>query len=341
VSAAPPWNMPGVVTGGAIERSNGTMDEVGLHGAKIDPCRTDTLRSGAKALACFTNLTLWSLLPQNNGVWLFVRARGPAMERYSRLWHKRILVKARGVRMKKLLLATVSAAALTGAAQAADMSAPRLVAKAAPAPTLVPTWAGLYLGVQGGLAWHEGTLKDLDTFFLPAGTSRSSRTTGGIAGGNIGYNWQFNSFVFGVEGDANWVGAKAGETFVSAGLITSYDVRWLATLRARAGIAFDTLLLYVTGGVAFAGVNDTATELNSGTPIWVLDQTRAGPTFGGGIEYMFSRNWTVRAEGRVADFGRATVACPQSVCKAVAVPAYRGEFSNRVVTGMVALDYKF
>ena len=248
--------------------------------------------------------------------------------------------------MKKILLGGVSLLALASGANAADMAVRAPAYKAPPPAAVVASWTGFYLGVQGGVAWHEASFKDLDGFFVfPPGTSRSSRATGGIVGGNVGYNWQTGNFVLGVEADANWTGAKAGEQVVlQRTLVSSFDVRWMASLRARAGIAFDATLFYLTGGIAFGGVNDSANQLSGGAVLnrFGLDSTRAGATYGGGIEHMFARNWTVRAEGRVTDFGRSTVTCPATGCGSV-LPGqlYRGEFSNRLITGLVALDYKF
>jgi outer membrane immunogenic protein len=253
--------------------------------------------------------------------------------------------------VKKLLLATVSAVALTGAAQAADMSAPAPVYKA-PQAVAAPTWAGFYAGVQGGVASHWGWFNDLDAFFTfgSAAESRNADAIGGFAGGHVGVNWQDRSFVYGLEADGNWVSAKASDTWNGNGSTAnqSLDVRWLASVRGRAGLALDTTLLYVTGGVAFGGVKDSANLVNgSGAAIngFTLDQTRVGWTAGGGIEHMFSPHWTARAEARIVDLGRATVNCSAvtSSCPPN-IPSnqpYRGEFSNKLLMGLLGLDYKF
>ena len=68
-----------------------------------------------------------------------------------------------------------------------------------------------------------------------------------IGGVHAGYNWQSGARVFGVEGDVSF-----GD-----------GVDYLASARARLGYARDNLLLYVTGGVAFAGF-DNSSVLMSG-----------------------------------------------------------------------------
>ena len=73
-------------------------------------------------------------------------------------------------------------------AGAADMPV-----KAVRAPVEIPTWAGFYLGIQGGIAGHRGSVQDLDNFaFGVAGAQAtySASKTGGIFGVNAGYNFQ-------------------------------------------------------------------------------------------------------------------------------------------------------
>ena len=145
--------------------------------------------------------------------------------------------------MKNLMLVSVSVLALTGTALAADMSAPY-----AKAPMMMPAvapWAGWYLGIQGGLAQNYSNFNDLDRFW--DGGSHNISKTGGIFGGNIGYNWQDRSFVWGLETDINWVGAKASETWGSgfAGnnfISQSSDINWMGSFRGRFGLDFESLL---------------------------------------------------------------------------------------------------
>ena len=102
--------------------------------------------------------------------------------------------------MKRFLLATVSIAALTSIARAADM--PSKAPIYAPAP--VADWTGVYLGIQGG-AVRRDALAELGVF----GFELDGSKTGGAAGAVLGYNWQQGRFVYGLEGDWSWLGAKA------------------------------------------------------------------------------------------------------------------------------------
>jgi outer membrane immunogenic protein len=265
--------------------------------------------------------------------------------------------------MKKYLLATVSGIVLIGAAQAADLPvAPAY--KAAPVID-VSSWAGFYLGVQGGAARHEAAFNDLSGFvqFGSNFSSHSTSKTGGLFGGYAGYNWQNRSFVFGVESDISWVGAKANAQLGGANQFfntfqQSHDISWLATFRGRAGLDFESTLVYLTGGLAvgqakesFNGFNCTFFFCNGngvgpGAMFAGFNQnkTQVGWTAGAGFEHMIDRHWTVRGEMRYVDLGRSNAGCadvvPGTICS---VPGnnYRGEFSNTLMTGTVGIGYKF
>ena len=119
-----------------------------------------------------------------------------------------------------------------GGSRAADWSHTR-----AYAPPFAPIWTGAYLGVQGGAAQHDAYFNDRDFFFSSGPGLFERNKVGGAAGGLLGYNWQQGSFVHGIEGDWNWIGAKTVRNFVvnfgNESASSSFDVDWLATLRGR------------------------------------------------------------------------------------------------------------
>jgi outer membrane immunogenic protein len=248
--------------------------------------------------------------------------------------------------MKRLLLASVSSFALAGMAYGADMTAPAFKAP----PPLVPTWTGFYLGLDGGVARHDADFSDLGRFFS-GGTDRASKT-GGVFGGYAGYNWQDRSFVYGLEADINWVGAKATATWGAQcsgcnSFPQSQDVPWVATFRGRMGIDYESTLFYFTGGLAVGQVKNSFNAFAS--PSGALfasfsdDTTRLGWTAGAGVEHMFSSHWTVRGEFRYVDLGRKAVTCTPATfngCGGTGT-SYRGEFSNTLMNGLVGIGYKF
>ena len=71
------------------------------------------------------------------------------------------------------------------------------------------------------------------------------------------------------------------------GLNGNSNGQYFGTVRVRAGYAVDRMLFYVTGGLAYGGLNSTA----------LYDSTSsAGYTIGAGVEYAFTNNWTAKVE---------------------------------------------
>jgi outer membrane immunogenic protein len=231
--------------------------------------------------------------------------------------------------MNKLLVAGIGLAGLIGGpALAADMRPP-------PAPVELFTWSGAYVGVNLGSGWRQPVdlvttmpsctditrclIVDPDTGLASAlGTGRSTRASGATGGFQAGYNYQFGAAVAGVELDWEYfkrtssLGPNAGLMTANgeAGfpLLVSNEVAssWLATIRGRLGFAWDRLLVYATGGVAFTDVRYTQTMttpfLGSSSVVNVVTETKAGLTVGGGAEYALWNHLTLRAEYLYAQF---------------------------------------
>jgi outer membrane immunogenic protein len=156
--------------------------------------------------------------------------------------------------MKKLLLTGVAFTALiAGPAMAADL--------AVRAPAYVPawSWAGFYIGVNGGGGIALGSIEDKDCWFC---ASDSFHKGFGEIGGQIGYNWQFGSAVLGVEADWNWnsldYSGFIGLDDTIAGR-TALKLNQFGSVRARAGLAYDRTLLYVTAGPAWGRLQGSVT----------------------------------------------------------------------------------
>jgi outer membrane immunogenic protein len=199
------------------------------------------------------------------------------------------------------MLGTVSSIALMGAAAAADFRVPTK------APVLPPaTWAGAYIGLNVGAAWHRWSFNDVDNqLFLPVLSNNvfwSENRAALTIGGQIGYNWQSGNIVYGLESDLNWVDGTQSTTIpltVLPGAFATASTRldWLATFRGRVGVTFSPTLLYVTGGLAVAHVRDfyTATFFPGGTEV-ESNKTRATWVAGVGAEHMLSQDWSVKVE---------------------------------------------
>ncbi|MCI0598688.1 MAG: porin family protein [Beijerinckiaceae bacterium] len=202
--------------------------------------------------------------------------------------------------LRKFLLASVGAIAAMGPALAADL--PRPVPPPYYPPVPIFTWTGVYVGAQVGYAWGRDTA-DFSTLnpaapFFTIGTSPS----GVIGGAHIGYNLQLGAFVAGIEGTVDGTSVSQTATIGTLTLQNRSDIQ--GSIRARLGIAFDRVLIYGTGGAAFAGIENIYTL---GLPVFLTEnvaKTRSGWTVGGGIQYAVTNNWSIRAEYRYSDFGR-------------------------------------
>ena len=86
-------------------------------------------------------------------------------------------------------------------------------------------------------------------------------TSGGLVGGTIGYNWQMNQVVFGLEGDIDWSNIQGSAACAGTNCEARND--WLGTVRGRLGYAFDRFMPYVTGGAAFGNIKTTIAGIGS------------------------------------------------------------------------------
>ncbi|MBX9741578.1 MAG: porin family protein [Beijerinckiaceae bacterium] len=246
--------------------------------------------------------------------------------------------------MKKLLLISTALAAMTASAVAADL--PR---RGAPAPYLAAaplfTWTGFYVGLNAGAAFgNSSSMTDLNGYNLLNEVTGLGSKTSFTGGAQAGFNYQINSFVVGVEGDINYLDHKQTALVASAPLDSFVRARgsYLATVRARAGVAFDRALIYVTGGFAFSDLKTSYID-NCDVGLCGFDlisasaKTNTGYALGAGLEYAFTNNWTAKAEYLYTHFDGKT---------ATAVSGLGGTFSFRAKDTTlnvvrVGVNYKF
>lgn len=198
--------------------------------------------------------------------------------------------------MKKMLFASAMLAmTMGGPAYAADMAA-------APAMSTY-NWSGFYAGVQAGYAWGDATAP---YGFVSGGPypafQAAAKQKGFIGGVHAGYDYQLDSIVFGVEGDVEYSNVK-GDDGGSGGHVNGLDDKWQGSLRGRLGYAFDNVLVYGTGGVAFMHATATAPGYTDGVGF-------TGWTAGAGAQYALTPQLSVRAEYRYTDFGKSEAAFP-------------------------------
>lgn len=180
--------------------------------------------------------------------------------------------------MKKILLTTTALIALGIAPAAAADLAARPYTKAPAAAIAINNWTGFYLGAMGGYAQEN--------------SSGIGTLSGGFAGGTAGYNWQMGNVVLGLEVDGAW--ADIGATVGIPGLVSvDYTIRATGTVRGRVGYAFNSVLLYGTGGYAWS---DNRLSATAGAASISDSQFHSGWAAGAGVEVMFAPKWSVKAE---------------------------------------------
>jgi outer membrane immunogenic protein len=252
-----------------------------------------------------------------------------------------------GDRRTLTALGVLAVAAGTNPALAADQE---LIYKAAPAAIAPLPWTGFFVGSHVG--WGEGQKKFIDNFPTPDGeVDADVRIRGWIGGLQGGYNQQFNWLVLGVEGDFTWSGVRNNNfsCFAFGNQVCSADAEWFSTLAGRVGVAFGPVLLYATGGIAWA--RDTFTDLatclgsqprrRGGIPALCGDQfigseIRAGSMVGAGFEYIFAPRWSVKVEYDYLDFGQRSTVLLDGLGN-----AFTEEIHQNVHLIKFGLNYKF
>jgi outer membrane immunogenic protein len=267
----------------------------------------------------------------------------------------------------KFIVAVLAGLFGATSALAADLAAPVYTK----APVYVDpgyNWTGFYLGGNLGYSW--GRSSDTSTFTNGGGTLLStsvgrSNLDGIVGGGQAGYNWQMQGWVWGLEGDIQGTGERGSRDISCAtGVCTPSTVTTTTTTRAATGFFGAVLPLITTttttitpgaaipatltqkidwfgtvrarGGVLvtprvlfYATGGLAYGQVNSSETIggspFSSSDTRVGYTVGGGIEGAIGGNWSAKLEYLFVDLGRT------SGSFATAIPASGG--------GMLASNY--
>jgi outer membrane immunogenic protein len=244
-----------------------------------------------------------------------------------------------------------------GAASAADMAV-----KARPiAVDPAYNWTGFYIGGNVGGAWitDDRSLVPSAGFGLPPpgaaliAASGTGRLTGSgfIGGVQAGYNYQVNSWVWGVEADIDAINirrsnlvnlAALGVPPFAAGntLTQTFKSDWMSTVRGRVGYAAGSWLVYATGGLAIANVQAgdfehffVADVNGSGSSV------KTGWAVGAGLEYAFNRNWSLKGEYLHADLGSISYQAGPPILIPTSFSLDSSRF--RIDTVRVGLNYRF
>jgi outer membrane immunogenic protein len=216
--------------------------------------------------------------------------------------------------MRKLLASASFIALSSATVLAAD-----LPVRYTPPPVMAPVfnWTGCYVGVHAGAGAMRDSVGSHGSQMI-AGTDYTG--TGGLAGGQVGCNYQDGNWVFGAEGEGYWSGMKT--TDASSGGIPNTDNFFRDTdtaknkydfsIAARAGIAFDRTLVYGKAGWVWGkfDISSSSQDNCCGPSINVprLQSSSASDTLNGlllgvGIEHALTNNWTVKLEYNLLKYG--------------------------------------
>jgi outer membrane immunogenic protein len=280
--------------------------------------------------------------------------------------------------LRRILVASAGAMALSGAALAAE---PAPVPPPAPPP---PLWSGFYVGGNAGGTWSNSNsvataTGDVLSFpgFDPLGIASAGLATnsvpvnisGFIGGGQYGDNYQFaNRWVGGFESDFQGIATGNHTTTLfsqatadvdavgfstNQNLTASRRVDWLGTDRVRIGFLISpTFLAYATGGVAYGDVRASVAiaqtvspGFSPGVSFGSFNNTLAGWTAGGGVEWLFYPNWSLKVEYLYYDLGSVTfnmsplVNSVGGIPVTVGAPSASTRFNGNIVRA--GLNYHF
>jgi outer membrane immunogenic protein len=209
--------------------------------------------------------------------------------------------------MRSLMLSSIVGASL---ALCAPVVAADMLMKTPPPAGF--SWSGLYIGgnIGGLMGDTSGSVNPTSA----AGTSTpfplvEVSPNSLMGGGQIGYNVQTGSLVFGVEAETDahrWSATRTATGVPSAPLgpgdTFTESSSWEALFLVRLGYAWDRTLLYGMGGVSWTRLTVATNSVSAGGSF--SDSVNpAGLTVGGGLEYALTTNLSAAVEGRYTWYG--------------------------------------
>ncbi|MEL6089223.1 outer membrane protein [Bartonella schoenbuchensis] len=252
--------------------------------------------------------------------------------------------------MKCVITASIFALVSASAVQAADMPVQERPTTVLPQVVVAPafSWTGFYLGGQiGGFSSKSSSARTYgETEEILVDNKAFPKFSGFVGGLYAGSNVDFgNGFVLGVDTDIVWSGEKAkvsgsydlpqadgakalaraeivagSPTLVegadnNASRVTrnvTFSDKWSGATRVRLGFAFNRIMPYVAGGIAYSQIKASVAEKVDVASAEKVDEelsgskTLVGYTLGAGVDFAMTDSVMLRAEYRYSDFGKKT-----------------------------------
>ena len=164
-------------------------------------------------------------------------------------------------------------------------------------------FGGLYLGAHAGGIWGDietTTVTDTTAWF--EGDNADFAPSGVIAGGQLGYNFQFSNWVVGIELSGSTLDFE--ETLAIGDDRYLAEVEWLGIAALRAGWLWSQRsLVYLKGGYATGSVQTRDIDTIAPTGSFSTDETHGGWMAGAGFEHMLSSDVSAAVEYNYIDLG--------------------------------------
>jgi outer membrane immunogenic protein len=200
--------------------------------------------------------------------------------------------------MNKFLLGAVGLVALSMAApaSAADLAARPYSKAPAPMMAAIYDWSGFYIGLNGGWGTERRCFDVVTAAGVFVAADGCHDTSGGVAGGQLGYRWQTGAFVFGLEGQGDWANLRGSNpSVVNPAFVNRSRLDGFGLFTGQVGYAVNSALLYLKGGGAV--VADRNDILSNGLIVATAPgDNRWGGTVGAGVEFGFAVNWSAGVE---------------------------------------------
>lgn len=199
-------------------------------------------------------------------------------------------------------------------------------------PVMVPrypfSWTGFYIGGSAGYAWGDTeTIGD----FAGVGDGFVIHPSGGTLALQGGFNWQIaRNITTGFEIEVGMLDADDDQSSPTTFIDTEYGTYGLFT--GRLGWAQDRWLFYLKGGLAVADIDNSAGAIATPASVTHEEGARMGWALGGGAEYAFHPNWSMKVEYMFMDFGEDLSVAPNG-------DVYSHE--NEISAIKVGINYRF
>ena len=162
-------------------------------------------------------------------------------------------------------------------------------------------WSGFYAGAYAGYVWGN-----VDADVLAGGPSLDFDIKGVKVGALSGYNWQMDSWVFGLEHDTGFLDVDGVSAVSGGGQINDFDVETDGRIRARIGWARDNFLPFVAGGLSLANTDARVIGLGGGAD----SKWHVGFNIGAGVDVGITEHLVGRLEYIYDNYGNERYTYP-------------------------------